>query len=332
MPVGTNGNDTLTLDNNGGAHGRGGDDTLILTKNGAYRTNQIHAYGGDGNDTFLLDVAVPDNHHVAVQGHHAFLSHGNDTVVFQISSTEHGRITGRIDDFDPSQDSLYLERDGGPRVRIDLTNPPAGVHLVDVKGQIALLIDGKALYVIEGARMATSFDPIDTSSHSGEEGHFPSTTTWPSSFQDVTYRPTHNFLHPSLTAGLPRVNAVEVTVPEHTHEDGMDMDHHIPVQTTHGTDGAEWIRANHNGQSDILYGMGGDDAIEGGKSHDTIYGATGTTPSRAAPTWTRSGAGPATTPSGAARKTTRSTAAMATTASWAAQAVIASKGAAAATG
>jgi Ca2+-binding RTX toxin-like protein len=273
---GTNGNDTLTLDNSGGAFGKDGDDVLVLNKNGAYRTNQIHAYGGAGNDTFLLDVAVPDNQHVYVQGHHLFLGSGRDEVVLRISASQTGTITGRIDDFDPSQDSLFVERDGGARQRIDLANPPAGVRLVEHKGQVALLIDNKALYVLEGARLSTSFTPIDTSGHSGEEAHFPHFTTWPATFTDVAYRPTHNFLNPTFTAGERTiVRAEQGSVDEHTHTEGMEMEHHVPVVETTGTAGNDWIQAYHNHQSDVLYGGGGDDAIEAGKAHDTVYGGDG---------------------------------------------------------
>lgn len=171
------GNDYIYLENRGLAAGFGGDDTFDLVKDGAWRTNQIHAYGANGDDTFILDVSVRNEYDpLAAHGHHIFMSEGMDSVVFKIDDSQGtGRIVGRIDDLDISRDKIFIERDG-VREEVDLMDPPDSVRIVMHKGQQYILIDDHVLYALEGARIRSSEVHPDDWMDNGEEVHF---ISWP---------------------------------------------------------------------------------------------------------------------------------------------------------
>ena len=261
---------TVNVANFGMGSGSGGNDTFVLTKDGSHNTHQIHAYGNGGDDTFLLDVAVKPHKNGHVQGHHVFLGEGRNTIVFQTSSKETGRITGRIDDFDPSRDRIFVERDG-VRVAVDVFNPPSGVRIVELHGQRAILVDNKALYVLEGARMMSSVSDKSIAGHSHEENHF---HKWPDAWKngvpasaDVPFLSSNNWA-PAL---YERAHLVRMSGTTSGKEDAQGR----IFETTLGTSKDDWITASKPKRYDTIRAGAGNDLVESGKGDDTVYGGTG---------------------------------------------------------
>lgn len=267
---------TYTRVDSGVAYGGARDEVFYLEKSGQYKTTQIHAYGGEGDDTMFVDVAVPVVGVDFVQGHHLFSGPGQDNIVFQVDSSQSGRIVSRLDDFDPMRDTLWVARDGAEPIAIDPYNPPDGVQFVLYRDQVAMIIDGKSLIVLEGARMKTSLVNQDMTDPRPTEKHFPE---WPLELEmaSVTFRSSENFIpFGGRVEDLPilRTQSVEEEA-HHEEEHDPEMDMSLVVVETHGTDGAEYITSIASRQKDRVLAGVGNDAIDGGKDHDTIYGGAG---------------------------------------------------------
>lgn len=267
------GNDYIYLENKGLAAGFGGDDVFDLVKDGTWRTNQIHAYGADGDDTFILDVSVGNEHDpLASHGHHVFMGNGFDSVVFKIDDTQGtGRIVGRIDDLDIWRDKIFIER-AGVREEVDLMNPPDSVRIVIHKEQQYILIDDHILYALEGARIRSGDVHPDDWMGNGEEVHF---ISWPEewatgvpSSADVEYMPQLNYVPLSqFDENLPVVD-----VPSQVDDGQGGTTKHVEWS---GTEAGEFITSRATRADNVLFGLGGDDIIEAGKGWDVVYGGEG---------------------------------------------------------
>ncbi|MFT7045491.1 MAG: Ca2+-binding RTX toxin-like protein [Celeribacter sp.] len=247
--LGWDGDDLLTaLDASGqaGLWGNRGDDTLIGAVPGE---GQIHMSGAQGDDHIIMDVT----NHSGVQGHHAYGGKGADKFEFANIDQAHAPIVGRIDDFDASQDSLWI--DGN---EIDLYDLPTGVDIVEYQDQMWLKIGDNILYALEGAR------------DGGEERHF---AAWPEELDEL-----------KIVEFLDHVNHV----PFELFEDEIDELNVLYADNvvTNGTAGDDWIyddklnRLDSEGNTlvtsdSVLNGGGGDDVIEAGKGNDVVNGGTG---------------------------------------------------------
>lgn len=108
--------------------GTQGNDTIHAHTDGQ-TSNQIHLYANGGDDTIHLDVGVGRSPHVQ-HGHHAFGGTGADRFVLTNADALRGTIVGRLDDFDPRTDQIWIGEQ-----RLDPNNPQAIVGLdVDIVG------------------------------------------------------------------------------------------------------------------------------------------------------------------------------------------------------
>ena len=160
--VGWGGDDVLVSDGRGGMlSGNQGDDYLEARKTGY---GQYHLYGGEGDDTLVMHL---DNApRWGEQGFHVYGRDGADEFRFLDVENAHAPIVSRINDFDPKQDSLWVDD-----VKIDLSDLPDDMQIVSYLNQKWLLIEDKILIGLEGAKPMA--DPgIPTMGGSMEEKHF----------------------------------------------------------------------------------------------------------------------------------------------------------------
>lgn len=263
--LGLGGDDFISAEiHGGGIYGGAGNDTLI---GGGLGYQQTHMYGGPGDDTLYMGVSDK----LAPFGDHAWGGQGADRFVFQVAEgDDSARITGRIDDFDPSRDEIWIDD-----TKVDLLDPPENVRFVQYHNQPWILIDDRILYALEGARQFESINhdhnadhengvQIDIGNDDQEERHF---IDWPEAWKDgvpksadiiyadfVSYFPAHE-IDPAKLGDLRQIN---------------------------GTSGPDSIVGGAKGEMiyggdkpDTLYGNGGDDVIDGGEWHDVIYGGAG---------------------------------------------------------
>ncbi|RPE70915.1 hemolysin type calcium-binding protein [Pacificibacter maritimus] len=244
------GNDVISVLDSAGMSelwGGRGDDTLIASVPGS---GQIHMGGGDGNDTIVMDVTNQSG----AQGHHVYGGKGADKFVFTNVDQADVPTIGRIDDFDASQDSLWIEDS-----EIDLYNLPDGVELVMYQDQYWLKIGDNVVYALEGAR------------DGGEERHF---SDFPSSVDDlerVTWQDNVNYvpieLYEDEVAELNALYATYAGTAEGTEEDDWIYDDNLD---RFAADGDQIVTAD----STIRAGAG-DDVIDAGKGDDRVYGQDG---------------------------------------------------------
>lgn len=261
--LGQRGDDVLDLSvSGGGAYGGMGDDTLI---GGGPGVRQAHMYGGPGNDTIFLNTSKA----AAPYGDHAWGGEGSDAFHFTTSPGETTRITGRLDDFDHSRDSLWLNG-----TKIDLYNLPHNVRIVQEYGQPWILIDNRILYGLEGARQfAGAIDAdydgdgesIEFGNGETEETHF---IDWPKAWAkgvpesaDLPWHDLNTFFPRDEYVG--DVKEWELLPPAYTG--GPDI-----ITGTQGND-----RLLGMDGADTIYGMGGNDLMHGGEYDDLMYGGDG---------------------------------------------------------
>lgn len=236
--------------------GISGDSLSNIISSTATGIGQIHIRARAGDDVIRMSfdsaMFVPSAQN-EVNAHHVYGSHGKDS--FHFDSTQNvtaagARVVGRIDDFDASQDRIYV--DGRA---LDLNNLPDNVRLVAHQDQQWLLINGNILYGLEGARRDGP-DPAD------EERHF---IDWPTAWLNGV---------PS-SADVPWVDPVNF-VPVSHYVDGANQMINTQ-QNPNGTRWADHIYAEKNpGQTDqLIRGNGGDDVIDAAQGHDTVYGGSG---------------------------------------------------------
>ncbi|MFN3526958.1 MAG: calcium-binding protein, partial [Paracoccus sp. (in: a-proteobacteria)] len=281
----------------GAISGGNGNDTLYAYGFGGPvpQRYQTHVFGDAGDDTIYMDTSrQPDDHSDFRFGHHVFGGSGADKFVFWNVDQNDQRIIGRIDDFDPTQDEIWIDDQ-----RVDLNNPPENVRIISHEGQQWILINDRILYALEGARHQSPSVAADgKNAGAREEDHF---INWPEKWlngipasADVEYRDPTNFV-PSRFLPDEITTANRFSPREHHFHgtDGADRIEGSPDhgQILHGHGGDDFIFGNrgddtiHGGPgndyidgyhgNDVIYGGNGNDVIDGGKGHDLIYGGNG---------------------------------------------------------
>lgn len=245
--LGNGGNDTIHFYEDGGtAFGHAGNDVFHISPPGVA---QVHAYGGAGNDTFYIDTS----NRVAPYGLHGWGGEGNNKFVFENLDKGSQKITGRLDDFDPSRDEIWLGNQ-----KIDFQNLPANVRLIGYHDQPWIVIDDRILYALEGGRAMTN-DPNDAS----EEVHF---INWPKDWANGIPRDL-DISYDDFVSYFP-ADEMKQAESAYNHIRGNDKPNNLT-----GTDGADYL---HGGDGfDTLSGGLGDDVIDGGERNDLIYGGDG---------------------------------------------------------
>lgn len=241
------------------ASGTSGDDTFYASTDGRTE-NQIHLYGGAGNDSFYLDLEVAGLRHIQ-HGHHVFGGDGSDRLVLTNMADLRGTIVGRLDDFDNRTDEIWI----GDQ-RLDLHKPQLfkdfDVQVVSYQGQQWLEIrnhdSGRALYALEGARRDIA------SEEKSEEPHF---LEWdhplPDTLPAVSYHDTMNALDPNL---IQQYHPDYVLSPTGS----VEAAHNIA-----GTTNSDLIATSRG--DDLIDGGDGDDLLRSYLGDDTVAGALVTT-------------------------------------------------------
>ncbi|MDO5621194.1 MAG: calcium-binding protein [Paracoccus sp. (in: a-proteobacteria)] len=251
------------------------DDTFHASTDGTW-AKQIHLYGQAGNDTFNLDLSVPGAS-VIQQGHHVFGGDGSDKFRFINAAATRGTLVGRLDDFDPRSDEIWIDGQ-----KLDLQRPDLisglRVDIVEYQGQQWLEIrndvGGRILYALEGARRYSGI--VNGRS---EEPHFLEPNhDLPDVLPSVTYRSAYNQMPDEIIDAYLSESRTRVPeISEHANVVGTDEDQLIVTQR--GNDlirtgnGNNLVRADFG--DDTVYGGNGHDAIEGYKGFDLLDGGGG---------------------------------------------------------
>lgn len=110
---GTDGDDVLELPNGSGdVHGSAGDDDIRVTVWPNQGNNQIHVYSGTGDDLTIIDHVLHDRNSFGVHwrgGEQFGKINGSDVVNFVNVDDIDAVSVGRLEDFDPSRDSIRFE-------------------------------------------------------------------------------------------------------------------------------------------------------------------------------------------------------------------------------
>lgn len=265
------GDDVLSGGIRGGSVAGGhGNDVIFTYGFGSTRPEQFqtHAFGDWGNDTFYLDLSRhPGDTFEFRFGHHVFGGQGADKFCFSNLGGGNQRIIGRIDDFDASQDSIWINN-----ARIDLNNLPENVRLVEHLGQKWILINNRALFALEGARhKSPTIDGDGRNSEASEENHF---IYWPEEWRDgvpasadVAYVDPVNFVPLRF---LPENRLYDhIFKPQDYNFTGTDLADRIEGSPDHGQ-----IISSGSG-NDFAFGNRGDDTLMGGSGHDQLDGYHG---------------------------------------------------------
>jgi Ca2+-binding RTX toxin-like protein len=281
----------------GSISGGRGDDVVHSYGFGAARSEQFqtHAFGGSGDDTLYLHMSKhSDDAYTFRFGHHVFGGQGADRFVFTSLAGGKQRITGRLDDFDPTQDSIWLND-----IRIDLSAPPKGVRIVEHLGQQWILIENRILYSLEGARTRSPTVKAEgRNSETLQEDHF---VYWPEAWvhgvpatADVKFQNPFNFVpgrflprepqYENDLKALQRVyygtrstDSIEAT--DHRGQEIFGLDGNDAIYGNRGNDtlrggnGNDYVDGYHG--ADGIFGDNGSDTIDGGKGHDRIWGGDG---------------------------------------------------------
>lgn len=209
-------------------------------------------------------------------GHHIRSGDGNDTFNFVNLSNVQDTVVGRLEDFDPTRDTIQIEG-----VTLDFNNLPPNVRIVRYNGdhndpnalpQQWLLIDtggGHIFYALEGAR----FDKNgDGGSNSGNhESHFIETAPNFSSLPDVQYVNPFNFIPAGFAPqGGVVINDYKVGGNPIEWGDWTSEDVNTPIT---GTEEGDLIAGGLN--DDIIHAGGGNDRVWGGDGNDLIHGDAG---------------------------------------------------------
>lgn len=250
------------------ASGTDRDDVINVWTDGK-TTNQSHLYGGRGDDTFNLHMDGIGASKTIQHGHHVFGGDGADRIMFEGLAETRGTVVGRLDDFDPRSDEIWLDGQ-----QLDLYHPEAitglRAQVVEYQDQQWLEIrndvGGRILYALEGARLAQPGHETEGGheNHTGGEEEEPHFLAWnhplPAELPVVAYDPALDTLPDELIDGFVP-DAVNIA------EDGKidrDLD---------GTDGKDLIAGK--GGNDMLDGGKGDDLLRGGQGNDHLFGGEG---------------------------------------------------------
>ncbi|MEO1951276.1 calcium-binding protein [Thioclava sp.] len=274
------GNDVIYAGVHGGSAAGGyGNDTIYAYGFGAPLPQrfQTHVFGNQGDDTLILDMSrQPGDIYDVRFGHHVFGGEGSDKFVFNNVAGSGQYIIGRLDDFDPTYDSIWVDGQ-----EVDIYRPPENVRVVEFKDQQWLVIDNRIFYSLEGARhRSPTIAADDRNSSTGEENHF---IDWPEDWNDgipsnidVRYQNPFNFVPSYFT---PTDMSFETYFRPNDHMfDGTEGNDKIEGSPSHGQvlrgmNGNDWIFGNRS--DDKLYGNAGSDYIDGYHGNDTISGGYG---------------------------------------------------------
>lgn len=270
-------------------NGSAGND--ILTGIAQTGFGQIHAYAQAGNDTINLDFAnitrFSHGHHVRGDDD-ASANRGNDIFNFQNLHNVDAVIVGRIEDFDPSRDTLSIQgasitaaqlaagsgTTGGYSWRIvafdaDTTDSATGTQqwILINTGQ------GYVFYALEGARATNG----NGAANSGQqEAHFiGSSETAQVTAAQLAALPTVGFVDPQnyVPAGFTAQGGVTINDNDDGYADTL-------VQIV-GTANGDLIAAGLNNDNvnasdgnDVVWGGSGSDVLSGGNGNDTMWGGT----------------------------------------------------------
>jgi Ca2+-binding RTX toxin-like protein len=250
----------LDAEGESGAYTQYGDDTIAASVPG---TGQVHIGAGDGNDRIILDMT----NEKGFQSFHVYTGTGEDTIEFENFDAIQSPILGRIDDFDPSRDTLVFEGE-----ELDLNDLPDGIDVVAYNGQQWLRFEDRALFTLEGAR------------DGGTERHFTELPDDISSLPVVDYVDPQNHV-PSDVADTEsgEYNRIDVSGQEAIGTDGDDWITDDQVYGTMSMDDSDMSMHDHGGDmsmvdpiADVTFHAGaGDDVVDAGKGLDTIYGGEG---------------------------------------------------------
>ena len=236
------------------ADGRNADDNVTYAVSGNDTINIFHAADAEGGFH---------------QGVHAFGGFGAD--VFNFSGTQNitaGMIyTGRIDDFDPSQDKIQI--DG---TTLNLYNLPSNARIVEFNGAFVgtsphsqqwLLVEtsggGHIFYALNAARYEAA--------GGNDEYHFINKSDLPLDANgNVDFDALTEVSYQDPEAWVP-VNLYKnggYNVMDISFTNGTDYQGTSAADVIHGFDG-----------NDVIYGYDGNDLLAGGDSNDLIFGGNG---------------------------------------------------------
>ena len=156
----------------------------------------------------MINLVMDVTNMRGVQGHHVYGGKGADRFEFVNVDDANVPIIGRIDDFDASQDSIWIEGN-----EIDLFDLPEGVDVVEYQDQFWLKIGENILYALEGAR------------DGGSERHF---AAWPEELNEL-----------KVVEFLDHVNHVPFELFEDEIDDLNTL--YAENRVTKGTSGDDWI-------------------------------------------------------------------------------------------
>lgn len=256
---------------------------------------QTHIMGNSGNDTIYMDLSRPtgDRHSIRL-GHHVFGGEDSDRFIFTNLGASTQKIIGRIDDFDPTRDSIWLDD-----LKLNLYDLPDNARIVALHGQQWLLLGERVLYALEGARHRSPTISADgRNADADEENHF---IDWPDVWRNgvpssatVHYVDPVNFVPKRYFADPPSIPTVIHASAADVHgtssQDSIIGAQHVDnvIRAGSGDDyvwanrGDDTIYGNHGNDTllgdfghDVIFGGAGDDIIEGGKGHDRIFGGGG---------------------------------------------------------
>ncbi|GGX52085.1 hypothetical protein GCM10007385_20930 [Tateyamaria omphalii] len=308
---GTSDDDVVTMVPGGGVFTGGGDD--IINVNAVRGFGQNHTYAGTGNDTLNMGfdrVGAKSNGELLSHGHHVRgdndddVNRGNDVFRFRdLDGLRAGAaIVGRIEDFDPSRDEIYIED-----TLIDFDNLPASidgntVRVVQYNGnfddpdadpQQWLLIEahnGYVFYALEGARVITTPGFTGGANDSRQEQHFLRSLVDPATGLNIDLTsasaiaaffdslPSTQFVDPQnfIPDGVAQGNGLYIVDNDGTpRNDGNDDDDQIQnvQEVIQGSENDDVIAAGLN--NDSVAALGGNDTVYGGTGHDTVSGGNG---------------------------------------------------------
>ena len=262
MIVSGRGDDTVWALNSAGQTGiytQSGDDTIAASVPGR---GQIHINSAEGNDRVILDMT----NEAGFQSFHVYTGTGEDRVEFENLHAVKSPILGRIDDFDPSRDTLVFEGQ-----ELDLGDLPEGIDVVSYNGQQWLRFEDKALFAIEGAR------------DGGWERHFTELPDDMAALEVVDFQDPQNFV-PKEFADMDDAsfNYIEGngrhimgTAADDWIRDGQRHTSASGSEHDHDQDHAGHDMSAFETASNMIMAGAGDDVVDAGKGDDTVHGGDG---------------------------------------------------------
>jgi len=270
----------------------GSDGNDVLTGVAQRGTGQIHAYAEAGNDSINLSFSNIDRFS---HGHHArgdadgSMNRGSDTFNFINLHEVDDVVVGRLEDFDPSRDTLSINGSAISLSQLGVGSGTTGGYTWRVVEYDAdsrdsatqlqqwLLIDtgsGYVFYALEGARATNGNGASDGGQ---QEAHFIGasnghrvTSAELDSLTTVGYIDPQNF----VPAGLSPQGGVIINDDDNGYSDTLAQ--------IDGTSFGDLIAAGLNDDNvragagnDRVWGGSGNDTINGDDGNDTIFGGAG---------------------------------------------------------